>query len=412
MRGAPGPLMIEREVGSADGFLEDARDQAKEEVERDRRVKEARPPLGLEYRVDTLRENVIGDHVAGEALLRLLNVRAHEGWGRSGELSSRRSRAASDRAGPEPPDRVRAIRWLTAKVRVPPTRAAGSRARGGFRHFRVATGVPIAASMADEPAGRRPATLDLPTLATVAVGLLMAMFGFGLLAVMWIPSMPYHKEEPSESLLTTVAQVDVGLLIAMAVEGRTRNFREKVARSGVIATAVSLALAVAALALSPGTWQRSNAAFAVAGTFAGVAYLLARLVGAGARTWFQMEGPAELEFVSILRQHAEAWPWSRETRPIDTGGWVRPGYVIVYADRCDRAKKVITGCFRVDYDYERKRVEGARIWPEDVERGRVVELDQPDGGERPKSLAAMGSPRKCADAAALWFRSQLFDDGS
>jgi hypothetical protein len=66
------------------GFLKDAREQAKAQAaakeEARSALAEARAPSGMQYRVDTIREKLIGDHVGADRLEELLNQRANEGW--------------------------------------------------------------------------------------------------------------------------------------------------------------------------------------------------------------------------------------------------------------------------------------------------------------------------------------------
>ena len=73
------------------GFLKDTREEAKRQAEEAKRQaeeaklklarrREARADSGLEYRVDMLREKLIGDHIGHDKLERLLNDRAGEGW--------------------------------------------------------------------------------------------------------------------------------------------------------------------------------------------------------------------------------------------------------------------------------------------------------------------------------------------
>lgn len=66
------------------GFLKDAREQAKaqaEEKAQARRILDApTAPAGVQYRVDTLRETLVGDRIDEGALADLLNRRAGEGW--------------------------------------------------------------------------------------------------------------------------------------------------------------------------------------------------------------------------------------------------------------------------------------------------------------------------------------------
>lgn len=56
--------------------LQDNRRQAQDE----RRVLDEARHVGIEYRVDELRESLIGGKHSGDALARLLNQRAAEGW--------------------------------------------------------------------------------------------------------------------------------------------------------------------------------------------------------------------------------------------------------------------------------------------------------------------------------------------
>lgn len=62
----------------------DARAEALEQVAEQKatseRVQEARSHAGVEYRVETVREKLIGDHVSADGLQGLLNKMAGEGW--------------------------------------------------------------------------------------------------------------------------------------------------------------------------------------------------------------------------------------------------------------------------------------------------------------------------------------------
>lgn len=54
---------------------------AKEEVARvAEAVQEQRPPSGLQYRVEQVRETLVGDKVDPDAVQALMNQRANEGW--------------------------------------------------------------------------------------------------------------------------------------------------------------------------------------------------------------------------------------------------------------------------------------------------------------------------------------------
>lgn len=62
------------------GFLKDAKDAADAAKDAQKAVAEAHAHVGLQYRVDSVREKLIGDHIAGGKLAALLNQRAGEGW--------------------------------------------------------------------------------------------------------------------------------------------------------------------------------------------------------------------------------------------------------------------------------------------------------------------------------------------
>lgn len=62
------------------GFLKDAKDQAAQQKTARVARSVAREHSGLEYRVDMIREKLVGDHVGHDALEKMLNDRAAEGW--------------------------------------------------------------------------------------------------------------------------------------------------------------------------------------------------------------------------------------------------------------------------------------------------------------------------------------------
>jgi hypothetical protein len=100
---------------------------------------------------------------------------------------------------------------------------------------------------------------------------------------MTIPSMPFHTR-PTTELLTTVAQVDVGLLIAMAVERAVVDVRDVIERLGALLSALSLSLALTAISVDMGWVTHLCGPLAIAGTYGAIVYLLARLVGIERRT--------------------------------------------------------------------------------------------------------------------------------
>lgn len=58
------------------GLLKDA----KAHVAERKAIDETRPHSGLQYRVDQVRETIVGDKITTNALQDLLNQRASEGW--------------------------------------------------------------------------------------------------------------------------------------------------------------------------------------------------------------------------------------------------------------------------------------------------------------------------------------------
>jgi hypothetical protein len=104
-----------------------------------------------------------------------------------------------------------------------------------------------------------------------------------------------------------------------------------------------------------------------------------------------------------LRERARRWPPMASTRPLDTGGWTRPGFLIAYADRSDRDHPAVQTSYRVDFDGVRALA--ARVASEHVDQGSFFGGEQPEG-DHPVELAS-GSPAECADAAAAWFHRQL-----
>src|SRR4051794_20180942 len=92
--------------------------------------------------------------------------------------------------------------------------------------------------------------------------------------------------------------------------------------------------------------------------------------------WFEVDG-AEDEFLSHLRQHAHRWPPMSRTRPVDTGGWTRTGFLITYADRIDRAHRAVQASFRVDFDGNRAMA--ARVASEHVDQGSLFAGERPEG---------------------------------
>jgi hypothetical protein len=113
---------------------------------------------------------------------------------------------------------------------------------------------------------------------TAFVCLVIWIVGAGIFAVMAIPSMPFHTR-PTTELLTTVAQVDVGLLIAMAVERAVVDVRDVIERVGTLLSALSLALALTAISVDMGSITDLCGPLAIAGTYGAIVYLLARLIG-------------------------------------------------------------------------------------------------------------------------------------
>jgi hypothetical protein len=118
--------------------------------------------------------------------------------------------------------------------------------------------------------------------------------------------------------------------------------------------------------------------------------------------WFEVDG-ADGAFLAHLREQARDWPPMPATRPIDTGGWWREGFLITYADRSNEEHTAIVESFRVDFDGTRARA--ARVASEHVDQGGFFSLERPEGDD-PVEIAS-GTPVECADAAAAWFRRQL-----
>ena len=119
--------------------------------------------------------------------------------------------------------------------------------------------------------------------------------------------------------------------------------------------------------------------------------------------WFEVEGAEEDEFLRELRSRARSWPSIPTTEPIDTGGWLRTGFLITYADRDDAEHRAVLASFRVDFDGTRALA--ARVSPGYVEVGSFFGELRPEGDE-PVELCS-GSPRECGAAAAEWFQRRL-----
>jgi hypothetical protein len=119
--------------------------------------------------------------------------------------------------------------------------------------------------------------------------------------------------------------------------------------------------------------------------------------------WFDVEGAEESVFVRQLQRQAGSWPSIATTGPLDTGGWLRPGFLITDADRVDRGQHVVEASFRVDFDG--RRAMAAQVASEHVDQGSFFSGERPEGDD-PVELAS-GGPGECAVAAAEWFWRQL-----
>jgi hypothetical protein len=118
--------------------------------------------------------------------------------------------------------------------------------------------------------------------------------------------------------------------------------------------------------------------------------------------WFEVYG-ADTEFSCRLWELARGWPPLPTTGPDDTGGWTRPGLLITYADRIDRAQHAVQASFRVDFDGVRAMA--ARVSGEHVDQSSVFRGTRAEGAD-PVEIAC-GTARECAEAAVEWFRRQL-----
>jgi peptidoglycan/LPS O-acetylase OafA/YrhL len=114
---------------------------------------------------------------------------------------------------------------------------------------------------------------------TVLVGCAIWTIGVVVFAVTAIPWLPLHSEPPRD-VLNTVAQIDVGLLIALAVRRPVESYPDLTARIGASLSALSLALALATVSIDMGWVTQTAGRAAIAGTYGAVVYLLAGIVGA------------------------------------------------------------------------------------------------------------------------------------
>ncbi len=121
--------------------------------------------------------------------------------------------------------------------------------------------------------------------------------------------------------------------------------------------------------------------------------------------WFDVWGADDDdELVGALRQEAESRPRLQELTPLHTGGWLREGLIITYADVSSRAANAVVTSFRADFDGQ--RVLAAEIAPGHVDQGRFFDTVKPVG--EPALAIAAGDAVRCAYATAAWFRDRLF----
>ena len=61
--------------------------------------------------------------------------------------------------------------------------------------------------------------------------------------------------------------------------------------------------------------------------------------------WFEVEGAGPNPFIAALRACAAGWPRSERTPSVNTGGWVREGFMTTYADVSDANDAVAAKLF-------------------------------------------------------------------